>query len=112
MFKLQPDPTFDTDVRVTRPGGEQTTLRVSFRYLDEDQYAEHTEKNRAEPIDVFMAPLVAGWEVEDCPKGSYEGLPMEFSTQALAELRTKQPRVLQAMLATWLHEVKGLPLKN
>ena len=112
MFQLQPDATFDANVRVTRPGGDTTTLRVSFRYLDEDEYLAHSEACRHEPVDIFAAGLVAGWEEKDSPTGGqWEGLPLPCNAESLKLLRIKQPRVLQAMVATWLHEVKGFPLK-
>lgn len=112
MFQLQPDPTFDADVQVTRPGGGTDTLRVTFHYLDEDDYARAVADTRAAPLDVFAARLVADWRTDDGPAGAWVGMPVPCNAEGLEKVRAKQPRVLQAMIATWLHEVKGLPLKN
>lgn len=112
MFKLQPDPTFESNVKVPLPGGETRTIRVEFVYLDETQYADLVSGMRDAPIDVFVGGLVSGWHTQDDADGRWHGMDVPFSKEALTQLRKAQPRALQAMVATWLHETKGLPLKN
>lgn len=112
MFQLDPDPTFDADVGITQPGGSVVTVRVTFRYYDEAQYAALVEAHRAAPMESIIYALVADWATEDAPDGRWHGMPLPYGLSALEQLRMKQPRALQSMLTTWLHEVKGLPLKN
>ncbi|MDD3675807.1 phage tail assembly chaperone [Thauera propionica] len=111
MFKLDLAPTFGATVRIPQPGGAKVAVRVTFNYLDADQYRATFDKYRTKPAAEWLTQLIAGWETEDLP-GEWEGMPMPFSQDALAQLAIKQPRAIAAFVDTYQHEVLGLPLKN
>lgn len=112
MFKLQPDPTFVANVRLRQPGGVVRTLRVTFRYLDQDAYTAAFEATRDKMAEEFVARLVANWDTADGPNGEWEGIELPYSPAALTELRRAQPAAMRAFIDTYHHEVLGLPLKN
>lgn len=38
MFKLDPNPTFPSDVKITEPGGGQLPLKVVFRHMTKSEF--------------------------------------------------------------------------
>lgn len=62
MFKIDPNPTFWADVRLTVPGEiEPVPVRFEFRHKDKAELLAFHERAADQPDDVTLAEVVANW---------------------------------------------------
>ena len=63
MLKINPNPTFDAEVKVTVPGDEKPgSVKLTFKYMSRKDLAAFWEKNKKKSdVDLFMN-FVEGWK--------------------------------------------------
>jgi Phage tail assembly chaperone len=81
MFRLQPNPTFTAEVKISTPQGV-VPLKLEFKHMGKKALGEWTEASKGKPDIEVLGPVVSGWsDVFDC-----NGEPVPFSYDALAQL--------------------------
>ena len=81
MFRLQPNPTFTAEVKISTPQGV-VPLKLEFKHMGKKALGEWTEASKGKPDIEVLGPVVSGWsDVFDC-----NGEPVPFSHDALAQL--------------------------
>lgn len=91
MFKINPDPTFNTDVSIPTPGGESTKLPIVFKHKKHSELKKLTEavvKNNEsntsdKNVDLLYA-CIESWDADQpFNKKNFEALlenyPMAFN---------------------------------
>jgi hypothetical protein len=79
MFKLIPNPTFETDVEIPTPGQPNGVIKFKFRYKDVDELAEFSKRlGELGDVDSIV-------EVTE----SWSGVDTEFSKNAVEMLLKK-----------------------
>jgi hypothetical protein len=91
MFKLTPNPTFSSEVRLTIPGeAEPGRITVTWRHKTRADYLAWRNQPAEDPtaggarIDAaFLGKVIAGW---DGPVDGPDDKPVPYSQEALALL--------------------------
>lgn len=79
MFKLQPNPTFSAEVKISTPQGV-VPLKLEFKHLSKKALGEWGNSLDAKSQIEMLTDVVVGWsDVFDC-----NGEPVPFSAEALA----------------------------
>jgi len=77
MLKLNPNPTFEAEVRITVPGeAEPQTVTLTFAYKAKSELAEYLKGMVGKTDAQALQGVVVGWS----------GVDTEFSAEALATL--------------------------
>lgn len=115
MFVLDMEPSFSAVVEVPKPGGAVQVIRVTYHYLEPEQYKATVDELRDAPLAALLGRLVKGWDEQD-GKGQdgrgWVGMPLPYSEAALDTVAAKQPRFLRSVLNGYLREVTGIGMGN
>ena len=77
MLKLNPNPTFDAEVRITVPGQvEPESVTLTFAYKSRSELSEYLKGMSGQTDLEALQGVVVGWS----------GIDAEFSKDALASL--------------------------
>lgn len=102
MLKLQPNPTFEGEVTIRKPGGETEVIELTFRHMGRAESGKFLK--RAVKMDDADSALeiVAGWRKVDG----------EFNRENMAQLLEAYPSAGGDILKAWLSLLGGEKLKN
>lgn len=102
-LKINPDPQFTGEVGISVPGIKHPVIvKVTFKYMDRDQYLAFMEKNKEVPIVDILPELVVGWN----------GFDEEYSVEALKEVFKNYPCTAPDMLSVYSNELFLSKVKN
>jgi hypothetical protein len=89
MFRIEPNPTFDAEVRITVPGSaEPALLAVTFRHRGRRELKAWIDRAKDAASDTaYLGEVIASWRgVEDA-----DGRALPYSAEALARLLDAYP---------------------
>lgn len=112
MFSFDAAPTFETTVQIELAGGNVTAIRVTFRYVVDEDYAKLLADSAQQPGWVFLDGLIESWDIKDDPTGRWEGMPAAYSAAELEKLLRKFPRAGRCLMAAYQRETLGFALGN
>lgn len=109
MFKITPNPTFETNVILSLPGGQEVgEIRITFRYFkpaDLEVFLE--ERGTLAPADV-VKEIMTGWnDVKDS-----DGNDVPFNNENLATLLANYHAAGREILVAWRMGLSGARAKN
>ena len=111
MIKLQPDPTFTADVRLTVPGqAEPAVVPMTFKYMTAEQVTQWFKDNGAVEKTEAMRALVLGWD-EKAVAGP-DGTAVPFSADALSALLKNYIPATGEILQAWQTGLSESRIKN
>lgn len=62
-FKINPNPTFTADVKLTEPGKvDPTVVKMTFRYKNRDDIVEFGKSIEDKPFAEILPDIIVGWE--------------------------------------------------
>lgn len=109
MFKITPNPTFETNVILPLPGGNEVgEIKVTFRYFKPADFELFMAKNGTlEPAEV-LKEIMTGWnDVKDA-----EGNDVPFNNTNLATLLANYHTAARDILVAWRIGLSGARAKN
>lgn len=63
MLKINPNPQFSVDVKLTEPGTENPAIvKIIFRYKNRDEMIDFSERTKGKPIEDVLCEIIHGWE--------------------------------------------------
>lgn len=102
MLKLQPNPTFDVDVKVPVPGAQDEPVTLTMRHMGRAAIAEYLARAKSAPECDSISEIVAGWH----------GVDNAFSQDNLARLLDDYPSLGGRIIQAWMDELVKGPVKN
>ena len=115
MFKIVPDPTFTSPVKIPVHGGEDQEVVFIFKHKDEEQLDEFYKKlellSKKKPRTIkgvvardaeILMEFTAGWQDVDA----------EFSKDSLATFLSNYKAAGKRILDAWEKEIHQAPIKN
>lgn len=102
MFKIDPDPTFETPVKIHVPGKGDGVIHVSFRYLDAKARGAYIQALGNKTNAEALAEVITGWREIDAP----------YSIENLEKLLNRYDTAATAMFDAFFRESRGAPEKN
>lgn len=103
MFKIEPNPTFSTTVRISRPGeAKPGEFVVEFKHLTRDELKAYFSTLSGRDDNDALFEIIAGWSEIDIP----------FSKKGLATLLNKWPTAGHELFEAFRREALESKLKN
>ena len=106
MFKLQPNPTFKTEVSIPVPGAKPGKINIEFKHMGKkalQAFFESLQSEGEQRSDVdALGDLVAGWS----------GVDEKFSTENLEVFLDAYPGAAMALFDAYRAEVLEARTKN
>lgn len=82
MFKLQPNPTFTSQVQISVPGkADQATITVTFKHLSKPQIKTYFEGVQGKTDAEALSEIITDWE----------GIDAKFNAESLQTLLENYP---------------------
>lgn len=102
MLELQPNPTFEGDVTIRKPGGDTEVITLVFKHKGRTE-AKAFLKRATEADDADSAmEILAGWR----------GVNAEFNRENVAKILEDYPSAGGDILNGWMRALGGEKLKN
>jgi len=103
MFKIQPDPTFEADVKLSVPGQKDpATVRIKFHYKGRDESAEFVKTLKKKSYYEACKEIIVSWQDFD----------VEYSEDNLAKLLANYVPAGNEILMAYCSELAGAREKN
>lgn len=109
MLKLNPNPTFSADVRITVPGEiTPAVIKIEYRHMTVAAAAAWWEENKKKPRVDALAQIIASWEgVNDA-----NDHPSVFSPITLGALLENYPAATAEIIQAYWRELTASKVKN
>jgi len=109
MFKITPNPTFETNVLLSLPGGyEVGEIKVNFKYFKPAELEDFLSKNGDKSPAEVLKQIITGWDdVKDT-----EGNNVPFNNQNLDMLLGNYHSAAREILVAWRMGLSGARAKN
>jgi hypothetical protein len=108
MFIVNPNPTFNLDVKIQVAGAEPGEVNFTFKYLNAEELKEWRVKYGHENIAEGLKEIIADWKG---PK-SLDGKLISYSFDQLKILLISYPSAASDITQEFLREVLGARRKN
>lgn len=109
MLKLNPNPTFCADVRISVPGEETpATIRMEFRHNTMDAMKAWWDGNENRPVAEALDDLIVSWDSVTDDQGAQVG----YSKLLLANLLANYPAASSEIVSAYLRELTASRVKN
>jgi hypothetical protein len=108
MFIVNPNPTFNLDVKIQVAGAEPGEVNFTFKYLNADELKEWRAKHGSSYVAEGLSLIITDWSgVQE-----FDGKPIKYSTEQLKKLLTSYPSAPSDITQEFLREVLGARRKN
>ena len=102
-LKINPDPTFTTDLGISVPGVKDPVIvKITFKYKNRKEYLNYMEENKDVLVEDILADLVVGWK----------GFDMPYSIDNLKDVFANYPPTSMDMLSLYSKELFISKVKN
>src|SRR6185369_6160709 len=87
MFKIVPNPTFESTVKITVPGQAPVSLTLTFRYKGRTEILDWVECAKTIRGTTVLVEVIEGWKEVVGP----DDAPLTYSEESLARLLNDFP---------------------
>jgi hypothetical protein len=103
MFKLQPNPTFSSKVKLSVPGNEAPqTVTITFKHLSRPQIKSYFTALEGKTDAEALGEIVTDWA----------GIDAKYSPENLQELLENYPTAAEELFSAYRRELMESRAKN
>lgn len=103
MLKINPNPQFSADVKISEPGNpEPTTVKITFKYKTRKQLTEFVEKVDEKGIEESLQEIVVSWD----------GIDAECNKENISLLAQNYPAAAGEIFSAYYRELFASKVKN